>query len=201
LDRGLAPSDWYNDPPAAGGSQRRYGTARMLKRLFLLILLAVVAGVAMLAWREYASWHEAPLPLEASVIIEVPAGEPLSRLAARLEGDVVIEHAWQLKLLTRLRDQATAVRAGEYEIAPETTLAGLLDKLVAGQVKLHDITIVEGTTARQLFAQLEQHPAIRRTLSSLDHATVANVLGIENGHPEGWFLPETYRFQIGRAHV
>src|SRR5690606_33649460 len=145
------------------------------------ILVAVMAGILMLAWQQYERWHEAPLPLAGNVILEVPPGEPLSRLAARLEGDGVIEQAWELKLLARLRDQAASVRAGEYEIAPGTTLAGLLDILVAGRVKLHDITIVEGTTARQLFDQLEQHPAIVRTLDAIDHANVAAALGIDNG--------------------
>lgn len=173
----------------------------MLRKLILLVLVAVAAGVLMLAWREYAQWHEAPLPLAERVVFEVPQGEPLSRLAARLEGDGIIEHAWQLRLLARLRDQSAAVRAGEYELAPGTTLAGLLDMLVAGRVKLHDITIVEGTTAKQLFEQLSRHPAIRRTLETIDHATVAEVLGLENGHAEGWFLPETYRFPRGTTDV
>jgi UPF0755 protein len=175
----------------------------MLKRFSVILFLGLIAAATLFAVQQYLRWHEQPLPLHelAEPAIIVPPGEPLGRLAERLERDGVIEHAWEMKLLARLRGDAGNIRAGEYVLEPGITLAGLLDKLVAGRVRMHSLTIVEGATAAQLFEQLAAHPAIRRTLEDYEYETVAQALELEGAHPEGWFLPETYRFPRGTTDV
>lgn len=174
----------------------------MLKRLFIIILFATLVAATVFGFQRYIGWHEQPLPgVTAGATIDVPSGEALGRLAERLEHEGVIEHAWEMKVLARLRGEAGSIHAGEYELEPGMTLAGLLDQLVAGKVKLHALTIVEGNTAAQLFAQMAAHPALKQTLENYEYDTVARALGLEGDHPEGWFLPETYRFPRGTSDL
>lgn len=169
-------------------------------RKLILILPLLLAAALVVALSQYQRWHEAPLPIAAQgTLIEVPQGVPLDRLAERLEAEGVIEHAWDLKLLARLRGDAARVQAGEYELEPGMTLDDLLDKLVAGRVRLYSFTIVEGTTFAEMLAQLQAHPAIRATLTDTSPEAVAERLGLPNAHPEGWFLPETYHFPRGTS--
>lgn len=173
----------------------------MFRRLTILFLL-IAAAVAAFGVIQYQRWNSAPLPVSAEgTLIQVPAGVPLDRLAERLAADGVIEHAWDLKLLARVRGDAGRVQAGEYELEPGMTLAGLLDQLVAGRVKLYALTIVEGMTAAQLLQQLAAHPAIVHTVKDTDPAAIAALLDLPEGHAEGWFLPETYHFPRGTTDV
>ncbi|HEX6929118.1 MAG TPA: endolytic transglycosylase MltG, partial [Gammaproteobacteria bacterium] len=151
---------------------------------------------------QYQRWQAAPLPLGADgEVIHVPPGVPLDALADRLAADGVIEHGWDLKLLARLRGDAARVKAGEYELEPGLTLDGLLDKMVAGEVKLYALTIVEGITVAELLDQLAAHPAIRKTLDGESPEALAKRLGLPTDHAEGWFLPETYHFPRGTTDV
>ncbi len=171
----------------------------MFRRLIILTPLLVIAACAFAAFTQYQRWHAAPLPIGVDgELIEVRAGMPLDRLAEQLEDAGIIEHAWDLKLLARLRGDAGRVKAGEYDLEAGLTLNDLLDKLVAGRVRLYALTIVEGTTAAQLLEQLAAHTAITHTLEEgIGPAELADALDIPHGHAEGWFLPETYHFPRG----
>jgi len=174
----------------------------MFRRLIVLLPLLLLAVAGWFALLQYQRWQDAPLPVTVSgETFLVPAGEPLNRLADRLDASGIIEHAWDLKLLARIRGDANRIQAGEYELEPGITLAGLLDKLVAGHVKLYALTIVEGTGTVQLLRQLEAHPGITHTLNTRDLTELAALLDLPTPHAEGWFLPETYHFPLGTSDI
>ncbi|HEX7031116.1 MAG TPA: endolytic transglycosylase MltG [Gammaproteobacteria bacterium] len=175
----------------------------MFRRLIILLPIILLAVAVFAAFTQYQRWQAAPLPLGADgETIHVPPGVALDALAEQLAADGVIEHAWDLKLLARLRGDAASVKAGEYELAPGLTLDGLLDKMVAGHVKLYALTIVEGITVVELLDQLAAHPAIRHTLDDdVSAVTLAKELGLPTDHAEGWFLPETWHFPRGTTDV
>jgi UPF0755 protein len=75
----------------------------------------------------------------------------------------------------------------------------LLDKLVAGEVVLHQLTIVEGSRFADMLAALRAHPAI--VASALDGDAIMAALGAPGVHPEGQFFPDTYRFARGTAEL
>ena len=169
----------------------------MLKKLLTLLVLSIAAAAVAYGWMQWQGWHSEPLPLEESVVIQVQPGTALSQLAERLAANGIIESATDLKILARLEDSAARIKAGEYRIEPGTTLAGLLDELVGGDVLLHSLTIIEGMTFRQLQAVVNAHPALAHELDELDGAGVMAAIGREGLHPEGRFLPETYHFPRG----
>lgn len=89
---------------------------------------------------------------------------------------------------------AGSIQAGDYHIAPGTTPVQLLEQFTTGDVKLYSFTIVEGWNHWELLAALHATEFIDATLSDEDWAALLEELGAGAGHPEGLFLPETYRF-------
>lgn len=174
----------------------------MLKRtLMLLPGIVVLASIA--GWLVFEGSLDEPLPIPPDgLVVDVPLGTTLSGLSAQLAEDGILQHPRLLRLHARLRQQAAAIKAGEYLVPAGTTPRQLLEQLVAGQVKLHSLTIVEGWTAADLADALLDHEAISKTASD---GRVAGLPGPSpdqgSGLPEGWFFPDTYHFPRGTADV
>src|SRR5690349_16765355 len=171
---------------------------RMWTALAAFVLLAAsTAGLAALAWREL----NAPLQIASAEgeWLRVPSGTSFRSVAAELEQRGLFGKGWLLALYARATGEATQIRAGEYQILPGTTSRTLLAKLVAGDVYLHQITIVEGSRFAEALAALRAHPAIAAT--DLDGAAIMSALGAPGVHPEGQFFPDTYRFPYGTSDL
>jgi UPF0755 protein len=162
----------------------------------VLIVGAAAAAFAALAWREL----NAPLPIAAEgEWLRIPSGTPFSRVTQELSERGMLDKPWLLRLYASWTDEAKRVRAGEYQLVSGTTPVTLLAKLVAGEVYLHQVTIVEGSRFAEALAALRSHPAIAAT--DLDAAAIMNAVGAPGVHPEGQFFPETYRFPYGTSDV
>src|SRR6185436_11475044 len=91
------------------------------------------------------------------------------------------------------------LQAGEYAIAPGTTLRDLVALLQSGAVVQHSLTIVEGMTVHELRLRLQAEPALKQSLAGVPDGQLMGALGLTPGHPEGRFLPDTYRFPRGTS--
>jgi len=159
--------------------------------------LAVGALVGVRAGR--AALH-APLNIPAEgILLEVERGTPFWRVTKELGERGVLEHAWLLKQYAGLSGDAKKVRAGEYQLAPGTTPLSLLEKLVSGQVYLHQITIVEGWRFDELLTAMRSNSAVKAT--ALDAPAIMAALGEPDVHPEGQFFPDTYSFPRGTTDL
>ncbi|GAA4406092.1 endolytic transglycosylase MltG [Quisquiliibacterium transsilvanicum] len=170
----------------------------MNRILVVLIALGLlVAAGAGLAWHGYAV---APLALpDAPMRLRVERGASLAAVGASLRKQGVDLPAWRLSLAARLRGDAHEIKAGVYELAAPLSLAGLLDKLVRGDVLLFDLTVVEGWTFRQMRAALARHPELRQDSAKAADAEILARIGAAEKHPEGLFFPSTYRFSPGSS--
>lgn len=165
--------------------------------------LAVGAGTAL--WLLF-ELHR-PLQIDDTPqILEVERGASVHRLAHELEERGWIGRAgqWALRGYGRLFGSAAALKAGEYAVHEGMSSRQLIDRIAAGRVIQHRLTIVEGWTYRQLIQALEAHDAIETTLGDESGESVlatlgvdAEALGAETSHPEGLFKPDTYRFPRG----
>jgi UPF0755 protein len=173
----------------------------MRKRIWvpLAALLGGLAAGALFwsfAWR---SLHE-PLPIPGEgAWLEVASGAPLRRVSAELAGRELLHHPWLLDVYARATGDATRIRAGEYRLEPGLTPITLVDKLVAGQVFLHQLTVVEGWRFADLLTAVRTHPAVHA--GTLDGPGIMAALGEPGVHPEGQFFPDTYYFPRGTADV
>ena len=163
----------------------------------LVLLAASGAALTTLAWRDL----NAPLSIAAAEgeWLRVPSGTPFHRVAAELGQRGLLDKPYLLRWYAGATGDATRVRAGEYQLLPGTTSVTLLAKLVAGDVYLHQITIVEGSRFAEALAALRAHPAIAAT--DLDGAAIMSALGAPGVHPEGQFFPDTYRFPFGTSDL
>lgn len=170
-------------------------------RALLLVLLLVAA--ALFARDVHRQLYE-PLSIAPGYLVDVPRGARLGSLLAAWEQQGILRSARQRVYLTvyaRLSGQASALKAGEYELRPGMRPVELTALLASGRVALHELRIVEGWRFEDALAVLRRHAAIRQTLPEADAAELMAALGHEGLHPEGRFYPDTYRFARGTTDL
>lgn len=173
----------------------------MKRILYTCAVLAATAGLALVivAW-QVVRFLDTPLSLPAEgVVYEIAPGTPFAAVSDDLGQRGVISHPRMFRWYARLSGDAGRIHAGEYLIEGEITPPQLLERFVAGDVRLYAFTIVEGWTHRQLISSLQSHEAVVPTDVQDDWTALLVSLGAETKHPEGLFLPETYRFPKGTA--
>lgn len=163
----------------------------------------VVAGLAAaVAVFEFSRFLATPLDVpEGGTEIEIRPGMAFGQVSNALGERGLISHPVLFRLYARLTNRAGSIHAGEYTIEPGTTPGELLDRFVAGDVRLYSFTIIEGWTFRELLAALAGDPVVIPTLQFEDWRALLESLGASEAHPEGLFLPETYRFPKGTRDI
>jgi UPF0755 protein len=170
---------------------------RVAVALTLLVLITVGAvGGAVSGWRAL----NAPMAIPAEgTTLDVASGTGFRLVTNLLAERNQLGYPRLLASYAQLTGDATRIRAGEYRLEPGLTPLTLLDKLVAGDVMLHQVTIVEGSRFADMRATLRAHPAI--VASALDGDGIMAALGAPGVHPEGQFFPDSYRFARGTSEL
>ena len=163
-----------------------------------ITIALVVAGV--LVVRDGIRSLDVPTKLTATLRYRISAGTRIARVAADLNAQGVIARPKAWMWYARYRGLASAIKAGEYAIAPGTTPRELLEKFVTGQVLLHSFTIIDGWRTQDMLAALHRNPEIVSTVSDGEPA-IMQKLGEPESDSEGQFLPETYRFPSGTTDL
>lgn len=168
-----------------------------MKRVFRLVLLAVI-GLA-----GYAAWYMAtPIRIDKlPVEFEVGAGSRLRAVVRDLERAGVDVGAIQFELLARAYGRERDIRAGNYQLARALTPKELLDKLTRGDVLQAEVKLIEGWNIRQVRAALDNHPGLRHDTQPLTDDELLARVGAAESHPEGLFFPDTYLFAKGSSDV
>ena len=167
---------------------------RHLLRLLLILLALAAVAVAVGGWWGN-SWLRTPIAeLAAPTVFEVPRGASVRAVAADLNRRGLLMQPQLWTLWARLTGRAGGLKAGEYELDPGLTPAALLDLLSSGQVLLHSITFIEGSTFADIRQLLSQNEAVAATYSNASTEDIMRALGAQGVHPEGQFFPDTYRF-------
>jgi len=175
-----------------------------MNRLILAVigvLVVVALTVAVLGLRASQFLDSTMAIPGESVVFEIPAGTAFAPISRDLAERGYIEHPDWFRWYARLTGTAGSVRAGEYLIDAGTTPRQLLQMFVAGDVQLYSFTIIEGWTFRELIAALSGNDTVEASIDFEDWPAVLESLGAEEGHPEGLFLPETYRYPKGTTDV
>jgi UPF0755 protein len=163
----------------------------------IALLLSAAAGFGV--WTELRSLDE-PLNVSSPLQFKVGAGSRFTRVAAALAAQGVVAHPRVWVLYARAKGFDTAIKAGEYEIAPGMTPRELLGKIVSGQVVLHSLTVVDGWRVQDLLLAMRRNPDIFSTLPD-NPVDLMGKLGFPGTNAEGQFLPETYRFAGGTSDL
>ncbi len=171
----------------------------------LRVLISVILALILVAGLAIAHVHRvigSPLAVSAEgTLFEIAPGSALTTIADELADKQILRDPRIFRWYAQLKGYAGSIRAGEYIIEPGTTAQGLLDKFVSGDVKLYSFTIVEGWTFRDLIAALADHTAVEQSITVEDWPRLFESFMTSATHPEGMFLPETYRIPKGTKDV
>ncbi|MBK6286597.1 MAG: endolytic transglycosylase MltG [Pseudomonadales bacterium] len=166
---------------------------------------ALAAGVLSLfiACQALLYWLDKPRHFDAPELVELRAGTNLTVFLDDLGERGILPHPDWLRYYARLIGVADAVRAGEYLLEPGITPRGILQKLIKGEVVLYSVTIIEGTTVRQMLAQLHAQRNLQVLIDPAEPDALLQLLGADKElkSAEGVFFPDTYQFHAGMSDL
>ena len=166
--------------------------------------LLVVAASFALAWliTDFQIFRQGSLAIPANgVHLMVKPGSSLKSVAAQLEQQQILSDPVYLRILARYLGLDARIKAGEFQLQPGINPEQLLHQLTDGKVIQYSITLIEGETFAQMMQRVSVDPVLVHRLESTDAETVMTAIGYPGLHPEGRFLPETYRFPRGTTDI
>ncbi|MBI5463183.1 MAG: endolytic transglycosylase MltG [Gammaproteobacteria bacterium] len=169
-------------------------------KLFKLAGALVICISAVLGWLgyDYQSFTQTPLNVPADgLLIEIASGRSVRGIAEDLATKQIIDSPLYFEWMARVSGAAPRLQAGEYRIEPGTLPETFIQYLAAGKVVQHSLTIVEGWTFSQLMAAVQTHPVLIHSLHDKSAPQIMAALNHPGEHPEGRFLPDTYKFPRG----
>jgi len=162
----------------------RKGRRLLLWGFVSLLVLAVIGlGAAGGLFLYGKHLYERPGPAEEELIVLFPRGTGLISIAGRLEKAGAIENALIFRAGVQLEGKAAALKAGEYAIPAEASMAEIAQLLYEGKAILHKLTVPEGRTSFEIVEIVKADPVLTGEVKDMP--------------PEGALLPETYLFQRG----
>jgi len=147
-----------------------------------LVLISVVVGAGLYVGRQR---FEAPGPLTADKIVNIPRGLGIREIADLLQREGVIDQPLVFiggVLVLKARGD---LKSGEYQFAKGASLADVVTTIVENKVVQHALTIPEGLTSEQIVAKLLETDTLSGQIKEIPR--------------EGTLLPETYKFTRGMS--
>jgi UPF0755 protein len=139
-----------------------------------------------------------PASLEPKeVVMEVPVGMSVPALSELLHGQGLVRSAGKFRWLVRFKGAARQIKAGEYQLSTGLRPGELLNKIIRGEVRLHQITFPEGYTLKQMAELLEASNVVNAEsfIATANNPHFVHSLGIPATSLEGYIFPDTYRFE------
>ncbi|GMV49713.1 MAG: Endolytic murein transglycosylase [Nitrospirae bacterium] len=169
----------------------------MVGLILAAVLLTGITGFLVLRWAQSPVASGKPKP--PSRVVFIPEGSTFQQVAALLKSEQLIRSRSAFMLLGRTKDIDRKIRPGEYELDGGMTPQEILNKLLAGRVVLHPVTIPEGYTLAQITDVLaDQHITDHKEFARLIYdRSFIKQLEIDAESLEGYLFPETYSFAKG----
>ena len=166
----------------------------MSKKHFLMALAAVLL-IAIIGIIIFVSFLFRPYSFAGTPKTYIlKPGTPTIKIAYDLKRLDVLRHPRAFTFAVKLEGHLKHLKSGEYQFQSGVSLQDIINKLVAGDVVKHQITIVDGWTFKQMMDAFNNNPYLVHVLNKLTPAQIATVLKLDHANPEGLFLPETYQF-------
>ncbi len=167
---------------------------KRIVQIVLFALLAVTAASGIAMWQA-DRFMNTPVNVPADgTLFQIAPGSSFASVTGQLVTADIIDDDFWYRLHARWSGAAGGIQAGEYKIEAGATPRSLLEQFTRGAVQLYSFTLIEGWNQRDLLQALHANEAIVASLTNEDWPAVLEELGAQVAHPEGLFLPETYRF-------
>jgi len=172
-----------------------------MRKLISIVVIFIVA-VALWLWYDVSQFLSSPLSLPPDGMnIEVKAGSNLTHIARQLARQGALSKPRYLVWYAHWVRRDTRISVGEYHLDAGLTPQGLLNQLLEGKVIQYSITLVDGWTFAEAMDVVKNNPYLVHRLDGLDNDTIMTQLGHAGEHPEGRFMPDTYKFPRGMTDI
>lgn len=182
-----------------------------MKKLFIyLVLLTFVTGLVIggYFYTQYQDFLTQPVFTAKSTSFEIKKGTSYGDFVKLIKSKGAKGDVFNWKVMARYHHLENSIKAGEFQVDSSMKPRELIDYIAQNNVITYSITLIEGHNWSQIKQQLINSP-LSNTLLDLSEKELMDHLGIDAGHLEGQFLPETYQYTKGdedldilsRAHV
>lgn len=170
-------------PEAKSPRPRRSAFSRVFASLFLLLSLAVIAGLVagFIGYGRYV----AEGPLQAGKIFEVGKGLSTPEIATALHQNGIIDDEQVFTAAAILTGSRGRLKAGEYEFPAHASIQDVMAIISSGKAILYKVTIPEGWTTEMALNRIRENDVLLGELTRTPS--------------EGEILPETYLFKRGKT--
>ncbi|HNN28308.1 MAG TPA: endolytic transglycosylase MltG [Agitococcus sp.] len=168
-----------------------------VKKNYLKVVFAslIVVILAVSLWLYQGLFSALAMP-STGYKIAIEKGSSYSQVLQQLEKDQLLPSALLAKAYLKVNAPKN-LQIGTYLFKQPISLVRLLTQLSKGEgLVMTKITVIEGTTFKQLRQQIEKNSEIKQTLLGKSDVEVLAMLGVPIQHPEGLFAPDTYIFAL-----
>ncbi len=176
-------------------------TRKARKRLWLGILLLLLAGPAIFSLWLYRELHTPVAHGKANDYIEIPRRSNPESITTKLLSEGVIRRTWPLLFYIKITGSAKLMKAGEYRFPSPITPLGVLKKLEEGEQRLSRFTVIEGWTRWDIADSLSHVDELHlrdsnEALGLMDETSAIRDLDPAATNLEGYLFPATYSYPV-----
>jgi UPF0755 protein len=170
-------------PPPPKRSDRARNPFVIVGNAIITVVLVLMIGVGA-AYFYGRQKIEAPGPLQADKIVNIPSRAGMTDIADILQREGVIDNnRWAFIGCVFALKARSELKPGEYSFQKNASLRDVIGTMVEGKVVQHAVTIPEGLTSEQIVARLSENEIFSGSVREMPR--------------EGTLLPETYKFPRG----
>jgi UPF0755 protein len=162
----------------------------LIRKLIVTGVIVSVAAVGGFQW-----WAGQPITSGGPVIpFAIAQGSGVAGAAQQMATAGVPINGFLFGVLARVTGKASQIKAGSYELKPDTTPRRLITQLVRGEFAQESLTIIEGWTFRQMRQAVDAAPNLKHETAKLSDRELLAKVAPDFKAPEGLFFPDTYLF-------
>jgi UPF0755 protein len=166
-----------------------------MRRLGLLVLLAIAAAGGFAAWldprinKPYRGYHE------KMVYVDIPRGTSRWAAAAILRKNGVVRNRLAFEILSQWH-RRYPLQAGEYQFDRPMNARDVFWRMAQGKIFVHTVTVREGWTIFDIADEVDRQGLCRREdfLRAAKDTSLIDDLAPHARDLEGFLFPSTYEF-------
>ncbi|QOL48823.1 endolytic transglycosylase MltG [Massilia litorea] len=168
-----------------------------IKKTIVTAVIVSIVAVGGFSWWSKQALTTAEPPIEFTIT----PGSGVGAAAQQMVAAGVPVNPTLFQILARVTGDSGRIKAGSYELKPNTSPRRLLNQLVRGEFAQEAVTIIEGWTFRQMRDAIAATKTLRHETAKLSDAELMAKVSTEYKQPEGLFFPDTYLFAKGASDL